>query len=75
MYDTNMNNDIVAKYFVTTGIDPKLSQFVEEIFRETGFQAENEIQRRFIYDPAKTWRVRLRGTFESHSAILQIRLN
>src|SRR5260221_14705688 len=67
-----MDNRIIEKYFETEGIDSRLAGILGEIASETGFEAEKEIQRRFIYDPMKTWRVRIKGVFEGKPAILQL---
>ncbi|MFZ2804518.1 MAG: hypothetical protein WA001_04800 [Patescibacteria group bacterium] len=69
-----MRNDIVKEFPNHPNFtDDAVAQAVAAISAETGFvSADHEIQRRFIYDRNKTWRVRIEGTFQGKKAILRV---
>lgn len=68
-----MKNAIIEKGATHVGLSKEdVDRIEREVSSETGFAADGEVQRRFIYDPDKTWRVRIRGTFEGKPAQLRI---
>lgn len=68
-----MRNRIVEKYPSHSGFtSEELGEAICHICAETGFKVCNEVQRRFIYNPDKTWRVRFAGTFEGKPALLRV---
>lgn len=68
-----MRNQIIEKGATHVGLtQDEINRIVRDVSFETGFAAEGEVQRRFIYDPDKTWRVRIRGTFDGKPALLRI---
>lgn len=66
------DNRIPAKWSTQQDFSPHLGRVVAEITAETGFVAEGEVQRRMIYDPDKTWRVRFSGTYQGKPALLRV---
>ncbi|HWR00142.1 MAG TPA: hypothetical protein VN397_04845 [Candidatus Methylomirabilis sp.] len=67
-----MQNRIVEKFATHQDFAPWANRAIEDVARATGFVPDGEVQRRFIYDPSKTWRVRVRGTLEGRPALLRI---
>ena len=67
------DNQIVAKYGAHKNLTKNaLEKYVGRIKLETGFKPGKEIDRRCIYDPNKTWRVHIEGTYQKKPAMLRV---
>jgi hypothetical protein len=66
-------NDILGSAIEHSGFsDEDIQSAIEQISADTGFEAKDEIQRRYIYDRSKTWRVRIAGLYQGKPAVLRI---
>lgn len=67
-----MANQLVSRFFDHQDFTPKVDATVRKICREYGFDPTETIHRRYIYDPDKLWRVRLKGVWQKLPAMLRI---
>ncbi|MEO5927855.1 MAG: hypothetical protein ABIO72_03995 [Patescibacteria group bacterium] len=68
-----MRNQIVEKTPTHKGLTAgKIAEIIKAISAETGIVVKQEVQRRFLYDPDKTWRVHLEVTYQGKLAVLRI---
>lgn len=67
------DNQTVAKFAEQKDLGACLQDIANQIAETTGFILDGgEVQRRTLYDPNKTWRVRLSGTYQEKPALLRI---
>jgi hypothetical protein len=67
-----MRNVIIEHWKTHQDLGPWIAQAVEDICRATGFQVDGELNRRTIYDPNKTWRIRYSGRYKNQPALLRV---
>lgn len=67
-----MENQIVSKYFDHPDFSPHVDATVKQICRNYGFDPTETVHKRYIYNPDKLWRVRLRGVWQKLPAMLRI---
>lgn len=68
-----MRNLILEKYTTHADFSPeRIASALEVITNETGFLPKKEIHRRLLFQPQKTWRVCIAGTYAGKPAVLRI---